>query len=140
MEGLDMSDRLLQMEQPDIAKLILRLTVGGLMLFHGIHKIFSGVGFIAGKFVEIGMPGAFAYLVFLGEIVAPVLLIIGYKTRVGAALIIATMIIAIALAFPGQWFALSKVGALAMENQYLFIFSSLVIILLGAGKYSIDKK
>ncbi len=134
-----MSDRLLQMQQPDIAKLILRLTVGGLMLFHGIHKIFSGVGFIAGKFEAIGMPGALAYLVFLGEIVAPILIIIGYKTRVGAALIIATMIIAISLAYPDQWFALSKVGALAMENQYLFIFSSIAIIFLGGGKYSIDK-
>jgi len=135
-----MSDRFLQLQQPDIAKLILRLTVGGMMLFHGVHKIFSGVGFIAGKFEDIGMPGAFAYLVFLGEIVAPILLIIGYKTRIGATLIIATMIIAISLAFPGQWFALSKVGALAMENQYLFILSSLVIILLGAGKYSIEKQ
>jgi putative oxidoreductase len=135
-----MSDRLLQLQHPDLAKLILRLTVGGLMLFHGIHKIFSGVGFIAGKFEAIGLPAALAYLVFLGEIVAPVLLIIGYKTRIGAALIIATMIIAIFLAFPGQWFALSKAGALAMENQYLFIFSSLAILLLGAGKYSIEKK
>lgn len=134
-----MQNRSSLMQQPDIAKLILRLTVGGLMLFHGVHKVFSGVGFIAGKFQDIGLPGAFAYLVFLGEIVAPVLLIIGYKTRIGAALIIATMIIAISLAYPSQWFALSKVGALAMENQYLFIFSSLAIILLGAGKYSIDK-
>lgn len=134
-----MQNKSLIVQQPDIAKLLLRLTVGGLMLFHGVHKIFAGVGFIAGKFQAIGMPGAFAYLVFLGELVAPVLLIIGYKTRVGAALIIATMIIAISLAYPDQWFALSKVGALAMENQYLFIFSSLAIILLGAGKYSIDK-
>lgn len=133
-----MIDRFLQ--HPDIAKLLLRLTVGGLMLFHGIHKIFSGVAFIAGRFENIGLPGALAYLVFLGEILAPILLIIGYKTRIGALLIIATMVIAIHLAHSGQWFSLSKAGALALETQYFFILSSLAILFQGAGKYSIDKK
>lgn len=38
----------------DLGKLLLRLAVGGLMLFHGLHKLFGGVGFISGMLVEKG--------------------------------------------------------------------------------------
>ncbi len=33
-------------DNPDIAKLLLRLSLGGLMLFHGVHKVMHGIGFI----------------------------------------------------------------------------------------------
>jgi putative oxidoreductase len=52
-------------------KLLLRLAVGGLMLFHGLHKLFGGVGFISGMLVEKGLPGFIAYGVLIGEVVAP---------------------------------------------------------------------
>ena len=54
----------------DLGKLLLRLAVGGLMLFHGLHKLFGGVGFISGMLVEKGLPGFIAYGVFVGEGVA----------------------------------------------------------------------
>ena len=41
----------------DLGKLLLRLAVGGLMLFHGLHKLFGGVGFISGLLVEKGCRG-----------------------------------------------------------------------------------
>ncbi len=44
----------------DLGKLLLRLAVGGLMLFHGLHKLFGGVGFISGMLVEKGLPGFIA--------------------------------------------------------------------------------
>ena len=41
------------------------------MLFHGIAKL-SGIGFIAAKFSELGLPGSLGYLVVLGEFIAPI--------------------------------------------------------------------
>ena len=35
----------------DAGKLLLRLAVGGLMLFHGLHKLLDGVGGISGMLV-----------------------------------------------------------------------------------------
>ena len=42
----------------DLGKLLLRLAVGGLMLFHGLHKLFGGVGFISGMLVRSGGTGS----------------------------------------------------------------------------------
>ncbi|VDR28702.1 Uncharacterised protein [Raoultella terrigena] len=38
----------------DFGKLLLRLAVGGLMLFHGLHKLFDGVAGISGMLVAKG--------------------------------------------------------------------------------------
>ncbi len=43
----------------DLGKLLLRLAVGGLMLFHGLHKLFGGVGFISGMLVGLAGGGVF---------------------------------------------------------------------------------
>ncbi len=128
------------LNQPDLAKLILRLMVGVLMLLHGVHKILHGVAFIEGKFSAIGLPAVLAYSVFIGEIIAPIFLIIGFKTRLASVIIIFTMVIAVLLAYPTQWLALTKVGALFLEVQYLYIFSALAVIFLGPGRFSIDRK
>lgn len=44
----------------DFGKLLLRLAVGGLMLFHGLHKLFDGVAGISGMLVAKGLPGFIA--------------------------------------------------------------------------------
>ncbi len=41
----------------DAGKLLLRLAVGGLMLFHGLHKLIDGVDGISGMLVAKGVPG-----------------------------------------------------------------------------------
>ncbi len=50
----------------DAGKLLLRLAVGGLMLFHGLHKLLDGVGGISGMLVAKGLPGFIAYGVLVG--------------------------------------------------------------------------
>ena len=55
----------------DFGKLLLRLAVGGLMLFHGMHKLIGGVDGISGMLVAKGLPGFIAYGVLIGEVVAP---------------------------------------------------------------------
>ncbi len=45
----------------DLGKLIVRLCVGGLMLFHGVNKITNGVSGIEGFMESHGLPTLFAY-------------------------------------------------------------------------------
>ena len=67
------------------------------LLLHGVHKLHAGVGWIAGVLAEHHLPGFLAYGVFIGEVIAPVMVIIGYQTRIGAALIVGNMLVALVL-------------------------------------------
>ncbi|WP_312977141.1 DoxX family protein [Stutzerimonas nitrititolerans] len=120
----------------DMGKLVLRLSVGVLMLLHGIFKLQNGVGGIAGMLGSQGLPGFLAYGVYLGEVVGPVLVIIGLYTRVGAVLIIGNMLVALALAHSQELFSLGSMGGWALELQGMFLFGAVAIALLGAGKFS----
>lgn len=124
----------------DFGKLILRLMVGGLMLFHGIAKITGGISFISAKVTQAGFPEFLAYGVYVGEIVAPILLILGLKTKLASAVIGFTMIAAIYLVHPNDIFETTRTGAWAIELQMFYLISCIAIIFLGAGRFSFDKK
>ncbi|WP_313210892.1 DoxX family protein [Stutzerimonas nitrititolerans] len=121
----------------DMGKLVLRLSVGVLMLLHGFFKLQNGVAGIAGMLGSQGLPGFLAYGVYLGEVVGPVLVIIGLYTRVGAVLIIGNMFVALALAHSQELFSLGSMGGWALELQGMFLFGAVAIALLGAGKFSV---
>lgn len=121
----------------DLAKLILRVMVGGMMLFHGVNKALHGVGFIGGLLKSHGIPEVAAYGVYVGEILAPIFLIIGWKSRIWAAVIAFNMVAALYLVHLGDFVKLGAHGAWAVELQMFYLLSSLVIILLGSGKYAI---
>ncbi|HID3221302.1 TPA: DoxX family protein [Enterobacter cloacae] len=123
----------------DFGKLLLRLAVGGLMLFHGLHKLFVGVGFISGLLVEKGLPGFIAYGVLIGEVVAPILIIVGLFTRPAALVLAFTMIVAWLMVGTGKTFALDAVGAWAIESLVYFFIGSLAVAFLGAGRYAVGK-
>lgn len=71
----------------DFGKLVLRLTLGILILFHGTSKLMHGIGSIEGMVTATGMPGFVAYGVYAGEVLGPLLLIAGFHARIGAALV-----------------------------------------------------
>ncbi|VTU28141.1 Putative oxidoreductase CatD [Variovorax sp. PBL-H6] len=121
----------------DTGKLILRLAVGILILLHGIAKIKGGVGFASSMLVSHGLPGALGYLVYVGEIVAPVLLIIGLYTRPAAWITVINMLVAIWLVHTKQIGMLNKQGGWELELQGMFLFSALAVAFLGAGRFSI---
>ncbi len=120
-----------------LGKLVLRLSVGVLILMHGIHKVGAGVDGIVGMVAKAGLPGPFGYLVYVGEVLAPVLVIVGLWTRPAAALMVVTMTVAIWLVHTNDLFMLTKNGGWALELQGMFLFGSLAVALLGAGRYSL---
>lgn len=125
------------LENADLGKLILRLTLGGLMLFHGIAKLLHGVGFIEGELTSHGLPAFLAYGVFIGELVAPLMIILGYQTRIGAMLIAFNMIVAIILVHTHELLSLGGNGGLALELQFFFLFNAVALVFLGPGRYKL---
>ncbi|MGL5701334.1 MAG: DoxX family protein [Kluyvera sp.] len=121
----------------DFGKLLLRLVVGGLMLFHGLHKLFDGVDGISGMLVAKGLPGFIAYGVLIGEVVAPILLILGILTRPAALVLAFTMIVAWLMVGLDETSMLDKTGAWAIESLVYFFVAGLAIAFLGAGKYAL---
>ena len=126
----------------DTAKLILRLTIGILVLFHGIAKIQNpgSIDFIQGLLQAKHLPGFIAYGIYVGEVVAPLMLIVGFRTRFAAGIIAFTLLMAVFLAHLDQLFALAKMGGgYALELQALYFFGALAIIGLGSGKYALGE-
>lgn len=124
----------------DTGKLVLRITLAILILLHGISKLQNGIDFISGMVTDVGMPGAFAYLVYIGEVIAPLLVLIGLFTRPAALIIAINMIVAIALVHMAELFTLSDTGGWSLELQGMFLFTAIAISLLGPGRYSVDAK
>jgi putative oxidoreductase len=120
----------------DSAKLLLRLTLGILLLFHGWSKVTGGVDFIIGVLQKSNLPGELAYLVYFGEVLASLLLLGGAYTRIAAVLVIANMVFALLLVHTGDFFALNSSGGWAIELQVFYLMSAVVIMILGPGKYS----
>ena len=121
----------------DLGKLVLRVSVGVLILMHGIFKLQNGVGGIVGMLGNHGLPGILAYGVYLGEVIGPVLVILGVFTRIGALLIAVNMLVAVALAHMPELFSLGQMGGWALELQGMFLFAAISVGLLGAGRFSV---
>ena len=124
----------------DIGKLILRLVLGVSVLLHGIAKLTGGIGFITSVVAKAGLPSFVAYGVYLGEVIAPVLVILGWYSRAGAVLIALNMVFAIALVHSGQLFALGQTGGWALELQGMFLFTAVAVALLGPGRFSLNAR
>ncbi|ANE74332.1 DoxX family protein [Dickeya solani] len=133
-----MLDRINQLlDKPDCGKLVLRLSFSILMLFHGVHKLIAGVGGIQGMLAAHGLPGFIAYGVFMGEVLMPVLMILGILTRPAALIFSCTMVAALLLAEPQALFMLEKTGAWGAEGVAVYFLAGIAIALLGSGKYSV---
>lgn len=123
--------------QDDLGRLVLRLTVGILMLFIGVHKLLHGLDPLPAIFMGAGLPGQTAYLAYVGMIIAPILVILGVFARLGAALMAATMVIAVVLADAQHLLDIGKHGNYALELQAFYLFCSVAVALLGAGRYAL---
>lgn len=122
----------------DTGKLILRLSLGILILMHGLAKLSGGVGGIAGMLSSHGLPGFFAYGAYIGEVIAPLLVILGIYSRLGALLIAINMVVAILLVHMGHLFAINQQGGWQLELQGMFLFGALAVAFLGAGRFALS--
>lgn len=122
-----------------LGKLVLRLTVGILMLFHGAAKIMhpGTVDYIGGVLSNAGLPSFLAYGVYLGEVIAPLMLILGIYSRYAAMIVIVNMLFAIGLMHSGEIFLLTDQGGWRLELQGFYLFGAIAIMFLGSGSQAI---
>ena len=121
----------------NLAKLLLRLTLGGLILLHGVAKLHTAPVMIMELLAGAGFPSALGYLVYVGEVLAPLLLIVGLWTRAAALIVALNMVVAVLLVHRGQLGELSESGGWALELQGFYFFIAVAIMLLGAGRFSV---
>jgi len=126
-------------KRDELGKLLLRLTVGLLMLFHGYSKIVNpgALDWIGGTLSAYGLPVVLSYCVYLGEILAPLLLIFGVYCRIGGWLVFVNMLFALFLAHQSEMFTVSGSGGWALELQGFYLMGGLVLALTGSGKLAV---
>jgi putative oxidoreductase len=126
----------------DTGKLILRLTLAGLILFHGIHKLVFGIAFMAGPggpLAAMHLPAFIAYGVYVGEVVAPIFLVIGLWTRIAALVVAFNMVMAIGLEAWKLAFVLNRSGGWGIELEAFYLLTALAIFFLGPGRYAVSR-
>jgi len=123
----------------DLGKLVLRVMLGGLLLFHGIEKLRHGIGMIKALVTGHGLPELLAYGVYIGELLAPLLLILGFHSRVWAGIIALNMIMAMWLTHFKGAASLGAYGAWGMETVAFYLGSAVAVMLLGSGRIAVKR-
>jgi putative oxidoreductase len=121
-------------------KLVLRLTLGLLIAFHGVSKVMNPgrtLESMNGLLTAAGLPTYLAYGVFIGEVLAPILIVLGIYSRIGGLIVVINMIFAVLLAHTAQLLTLSKSGGWALELQAFYLLTGLALIFLGSGRIAV---
>ncbi len=121
----------------DVGLLIVRIALGGIIFFHGFHKIAHGIADQWAILESHGIPGVFIYFVYVSEVLAPVLIVLGVLTRLSNLTIIVTMIVVFyALPYP---IGLDEHGAMNIESQLYFLLLPVALFFTGPGRYVLKK-
>lgn len=118
---------------------LLRIALGTMSLAHGLLKVlvFTLPG-TAGYFESVGFPGFFAYIVAPAEILAGIALLIGFRTRLVAALMIPLLLGATSVHLGNGWvFSAPKGG---WEYPLYLVIAAIAQSLLGSGAFSLDNR
>lgn len=121
------------------AALLLRASLGGMMLLHGVGKAFVvGLDEVIVGFVADGFPPWTAYASTVVEIVAGALLLVGYQTRLAAVALLPVVAGILVYHLPNGWVFHAPGGG--WEYPQLILEAVLATVLLGGGAYSVDAR
>ena len=124
----------------DLAKLVLRVTVGVLILLH-TWAVINGELAIRDTLARWGMPIELAWTAVIFEGIAPIMVILGIYARIGAWMMVFWMVMAFLLAHidTGHIFQLAESGVgWRVEGPFFFLSISFCVALLGAGRYGLN--
>ena len=119
-----------------ILELIGRIFISLIFLIAGVGKIFNYEGTI-GYMESFGIPGYLLIPAIIIEILFPLLVIIGYKTKL-AAIILALFTISLAIIFHTDFS--NQMQLMSFLKNFAIAGGFLIIFVRGAGKYSIDQR
>jgi len=109
------------------------------MILYGIHKLTDLSG-VLGVLEKNNWPAFMAYGVWIGEFVAPLLIIIGYRTRLAALVYVINCLVIVYLAHRTEVFALNGYGGWAADEIGIYLLSSLALFFTGGGKIALSSK
>ncbi|MTG98772.1 DoxX family protein [Myroides albus] len=121
-----------------VGLLLARISVGLPMLFYGIGKVINGITFIQGMLVDKGLPGFLGYGVYAGEVVAPIMILLGFRTRIAGLVFAINCFTAMMLAQSTQLFTLNDNGGLTVELLLIYLLVSLSLFFTGSGKFALS--
>ncbi|MCC9044452.1 DoxX family protein [Myroides sp. M-43] len=124
----------------DVGLLVMRIGIGFPMLLYGLGKLFNGISFIQGILVDRGLPAFFGYGVYVGEVVAPILLLLGYRTRLASLVFAINCITAMLLVQSADVFSLNDNGGWKVELLGIYALVAVGLFFTGAGRLAISSK
>lgn len=139
--------KLFKTDPQDLGSLIARITAGIIILPHGLQKLlglYGGYGFSATLdfFTTMGIPKIIGFLIISGKSFGAFLLIIGLLGRISALGLILIMLGAIFMVHMQYGLFMNWFGNQAgqgYEFHLLVIGLSLIVLLKGSGKWSLDQ-
>ncbi|MXV37096.1 DoxX family membrane protein [Flavobacteriaceae bacterium Ap0902] len=123
--------------------LLLRVTIGGLMLFHGIRKIEKPektINHIKDVLEKKNLPPALANGAYVGEILSPMMVMIGYRTRLFAPIIAFDMLMTFYTVNYKKINQRKDNGAWSVEVPVFFLIGSTILVFTGGGAYALSNK
>lgn len=133
------AQRQLWFHDSHVSRLILRLTCGGLLILHGSHSAINGIQHVKEMVTRAGLPEFIAYGNLIGEVVAPLFLLAGYKTRIAALVIVFNMLMSVLIAHRDIVFVRNDFGGWMIELNIFYLMTALAVFFAGAGKYSLSR-
>lgn len=122
----------------DSAALVLRLALGGVLLAHGLLKIFVfTLPGAAGFFESVGFPGWTAYVVAPLEAIAGAAMLVGYRSALFAAATLPVQVGAGLVHAPNGWLFSNANGG--WEFSAVLVLLSVAVWLLGDGAYGVRR-
>ncbi len=117
---------------------LLRIAIPFTMLIYGIDKIRNGTGFIGSLLEAYGLPLILANGVFVGEIIAPLMLLIGFRTRMAGLLLSFNCLLAILMAQTQNILTLNPFGGWSLDLLFIYLMAGIAFYYSGAGKHAIS--
>jgi len=125
--------RYLDRLQP-LALVVMRLTLGAIMVVHGSHKVFGGLHHHAQMVAGLGLPGWLGYVSAFAEFLGGLLVLVGFFTRVAAFAVCIDLVVAI---WKVHWH-----NGLTGDHGYEFPLAAaslaFALLFFGAGPISLD--
>jgi len=122
----------------DLGLFLLRITLAATMLVYGISKMISGVSQIGNMLDSYGFPTFLSYGVYVGEIVAPLLIIIGFRTKLAGLVFAVNCLVAILMVQLPYFFSLNEYGGWSVGLIFIYFMFGLSLFFTGAGKFAVS--
>ena len=106
---------------------------------HGSNSAIHGIQHVKDMIRNAGLPEFIAYGNLIGEAVAPLFMIAGYKARLAALVVAFNMLMSVMIAHRDIIFVRNNFGGWMIELNVFYFMTALAVFFLGSGRFSISR-